>query len=110
MKPDDLAWSAFKLKMARLVAPVLKGSAFEDRRRWPSAVVVLIHAERRITSRGDFASWLKVNGLPDLARQCLARRVGPGSIMLFLDADTSDGAVTGLCVFDLADAISAAKP
>lgn len=91
-------------RLLGLVASVLVGSPFEHRARWPHAVVLLRREERRVTSRGDLSQFFATNDLPQLARECMARRVPPGCILVWLEADTDEVAAAGFVVFDLASA------
>lgn len=95
--------------LAAIVAVALHGSAFARPARWPSAVVVIRADSRaRVTSRGDHASWLIANDLGPSARECVRRRVPPGSILCWLEIDHSEVAAAGFYVFDLAAAVRAA--
>lgn len=91
-----------------LVAPALVGSPFERRARWGSAVVVIRPEEKRVTSRGDFAHWLASNDLHTAAKECIARKVPPGHVLVWLEVDVPDVAAAGFVVFDLAGAARAA--
>jgi hypothetical protein len=91
------------------VAEALHGSPFERPGRWRQAVVILRREEKRVTSRGDFAGWLASSDLPELARECIARRISPGSILVFIDIDVPSVALASFVVFDLATALRKAK-
>lgn len=95
-KADDLA---------SLIAPVLVGSPFERRRVWPNAVVVLRRENKLVTSRGDFAGWLAANDLGAQARECIARRVPRGHVLVWIEVDVPEVAVAGFVLFDLASAL-----
>jgi sarcosine oxidase gamma subunit len=103
-------WSAPAVvhELAMLVAPLLIASPFARRERWGSAVVVLSPEERRVTSRGDFAGWLAANALHAQARECSARRVPPGHVLVWISADTAEAAIARFVVLDLAAAARAA--
>jgi hypothetical protein len=93
-------------RLLPLVAPVLLGSPFQTRSRWPSAVVALREEERRITSRSCFAQWLATNDLVALSHECIARRVPSGSLLVYVDLDLVDVATTGFLVLDVDEALS----
>jgi hypothetical protein len=54
------------------------------RQAWGSFAVVVDDelGTVELRSRGELASWLRANDLPDLADEALARRVGDGGILL----------------------------
>lgn len=88
------------------VASALHGSAFRNLRSWPSCVVVVRVGEKpRITGRADHAQWLRANDLPALANECMRRKVPPGSVLVHLEADTTDVAGVGFVVFDVVGAV-----
>lgn len=91
------------------VAEALHGTPFAVPGRWRQAVVILRREERRVTSRGDHAQWLAANDLRDVAHECTARRIPPGSILVWIDVDVPEVAATGFVVFDLATALRKAK-
>jgi hypothetical protein len=57
------------------------------------------------TSRGDFAHWLAANDLKPAAQECLKRRIGPGSILVWLEAEVPDVALAGFVVVNIARAL-----
>lgn len=89
------------------VAPVLVGSPFECRSRWPHAVVVLRGEGKRVTSRGDFAGWLAANDLGAKARECTTRKVLPGHVLCWVEVDTSEVAAAEFRVLDVVGALRA---
>jgi hypothetical protein len=91
------------------VVEALHGSPFERPGRWRSAVVILEKEGKRVTSRADHAHWLAANDLKPAAHECLARRIAPGSILVWISVDVPEVAATGFLVFDLANAIRKAK-
>lgn len=72
-------------------------SPFRRRRSWPTAVVILRDDGDRVTDRGSLASWCTANDLPSLAREVLSRRVPPGYVLAYVDAEI--GAAAGVRLF-----------
>ena len=96
-------------KLATLVAPALLGSSFRDPKRWPFAVAVVRAEGVTLTSRGDHAHWLAANDLGAMAKECIARRVKPGHMLVWLDVEAPGiESATGFLVFDLATAVRCA--
>ena len=93
-------------RLLGLVASTLVGSPFQRRSRWSSAVVILRVEEKRVTSRADFASWLRANDLRPAARECMARRLHHGNVLVWIDVDAEAVAVAGFLIVDLDHAIS----
>ena len=102
VRPTELP--AYAPKLLALVSAVVVGSPFQARCTWPMAVVVLRAEARRVTSRRDFANWLKANDLARLSHECVTRKMKPGFVLVFLDLDAADVPVTGFLAFDLARA------
>ncbi len=88
--------------VAGLAARMLLRSSFRSPRSWSSAVVVFDGDTRRVSSRGDYAAWLRHNDLLSLAVECLARRVPRGCALLWLACDGPDGTGVRFVVLDLA--------
>jgi hypothetical protein len=93
--------------LLEFVGPVLVGSPFERRRRWRDAVVVLRREEKRVTSRGDFAQWLTANDLRNAARECIARRVPSGHVLVWLEVDSAAAAMARFVVLNVVRALRA---
>jgi hypothetical protein len=91
--------------LAGELAKLLVGSPFAPPARWRTSVAVVRMQERRLTSRGDFAGWLRANDLRRSADECVRRQVPSGSILVWLEVDTVDAGSAGFMVFDLASAL-----
>jgi hypothetical protein len=80
-----------------------KSVAFRDRAKWPLAVVVLRDpGESYVTSRVDFAAYLRANDLHGVARECVKRRARPGHVLIWLEVDEQSVAASGFEEIDLA--------
>jgi hypothetical protein len=89
-----------------IAALALNNSAFSTPGLWAHAVVIARQGERpRATGKGDFAHWCVANDLHAQARECLRRKVRPGQVLVYLEADNEVTAVAGFIVFDFARAL-----
>jgi hypothetical protein len=84
---------------------LLRASAFRRRALWDRALVILTDREKRVTSRADFAMWLRANALDGPARECASRRVPHGHVLAWLEADNAIGACAGFALVNLAGEI-----
>lgn len=89
------------------IATALHRSPFLSPKRWSTAVVVIrIGEPARVTSRADLAGFFTANALPQLARECIKRRVPRGThILTWIEADHPSIAAAQFFVFDLASAL-----
>jgi hypothetical protein len=92
-------------KLLGFVAEALVGSAFERADRWKHACVILRPEEKRVTSRACFSGYLNAHGLHASARECVKRRIPPGSILVWLEADNTEVALASFIVFDLGSSL-----
>lgn len=92
-------------KLLPFVAEALQGTAFAKPQNWRQGVAIIRKERRSADSRGNLASWFAAHDLKDLARECLNRRVPPGSILVFVDVDVPEVAATGFLCFDLSTAL-----
>jgi hypothetical protein len=87
------------------IGALLTGSAFKRRSMWPRCVIVLRPEGDTITGRADFANFLFANDLRAAATEALNRKVPPGHVLLWLEADTASVAVAGFQLFNLQAAV-----
>ncbi len=74
---------------------IVRSRAFMHHRTWPHAILVLMpDAKPRVTSRVDFAAWLRANDLHDQAAEVLRTRTRPRELLMFWLGDTDVGIVT----------------
>jgi hypothetical protein len=83
------------------VLMLLRASAFRRPASWDRALVVFTPEGKRVTSRADFASWLRANALDEPARECTSRRVPPGHVLVWCEADNAVGACARLALVNL---------
>lgn len=89
--------------VARLWLALSASRAFRSPKTWGTAVLVVQGGSVRVTSRVDFASWLRANALPQLATECLHRKTRRGEVLVFFDGDAPEaGARTEFLIIDLA--------
>ena len=103
LKPDDRA--AFVGRILLL----LRKSPFRRVAEWRNAVVVFAFGEKRVTSRADFAGWLRANDLRPMAHECRSRRIPPGHVLVWLSADNATGACAGFALVDMIGEVERAR-
>lgn len=84
------------------IAKLLLESKFE-RRDLQRIVVVATNEQRHIVLRAALAEDLRRSDLRELARECLARRVGPGEILVYGAIENDAGPSVGFVVIPLFD-------
>jgi hypothetical protein len=104
-RPLDALPSDVKLLLVGRIGRVLVGSAFQRRRMWPRAVIVLRPEGDSVTSRGDFASFCAANDLHAPAHEAIRRVVPKDHVLVWLETDREDVAVAGFQLFNLARAL-----
>ena len=88
---------------AHVTRALARSSVFRNPSVWGAAVVAFDGegAECRVLSRTELASEFQKNDMPDLAREVLTRRVGPGRVLLWLVTDDEHTAGCNFAVLDL---------
>jgi len=70
-------------------------------RDWSKCVVVHTPERREVTARLALAEEFRSNGLLDAAHEVVARKVGPGQVLLWLVVDRAEEAGVAFIVVDL---------
>ena len=83
------------------VLGLLLGSRWRKPERWPDAVICHEPGDVSIVSRLELAHRLRASGLDEAAHEVIARKVGPGSVLLYVVLDREDVACAGFVVLDL---------
>ena len=81
-------------KLAPLAAKVRK----YPRSKWPLLALVVRADEQTIMTRADLAAHFKAADLDPTARECMARKVAPGHVLVWLELDIPEGATSGFHV------------
>lgn len=72
-----------------LAIALVESGAFRRRERWHLAIFIVEPGKRpRVTSRGDFAMYLRANDLKDQASEVLHRRVRPREILAWITLES----------------------
>lgn len=93
-----------------MVARLLLESRWCAPHRWPLVAIVLTPETRRVMLRAELAEDFRRNDLVQLAHEVIARRVGPGEILVHVQVDDATGAGARLAVVDLRAEMARAAP
>lgn len=88
------------------VGMALAASPFRKASRWPHAVVFDGDAPR-VSSRADFASYLRAAGLDAQAHEATRRRIPPGHVLVWVERDNAKVATAGFILVDFASELAA---
>lgn len=84
------------------IRQLLAASAWRSKRTWSTCAIVFTPERRAVVSRAQLARELREGGLTDAAHEALARRVGPGEVLVYLVHDDDEGAGAGFLVVRMA--------
>ena len=68
------------------------------RSKWPLLALVVRADEQTIMTRADLAAHFQAADLEPTARECMARKVAPGHVLVWLELDIPEGATSGFHV------------
>ena len=81
-------------KLASLASKVRR----YPRSKWPLLALVVRADEQTIVTRADLSAHFRAADLEPTARECLARKVAPGHVLVWLELDIPEGATSGFHV------------
>lgn len=96
----DAAPAADLQAVRACVASLLLASKFHLR-DLDRVVVVATHEERTVVLRAALAEELRRGDLPELAHECMARRVRPGEVLVYAAIEGDDEPSVGFVVVSL---------